>query len=898
MINTPPTRRRRAVAFSLAVVASAALVGAATSSAAPGDVVFAEDFDAVTDGSLPDGFFAAGGDWAVHDGELIAHMADSYAPAVLTFGAPTPDDFRVEFDMRFDAVNSASRWAGLVTDVAPTGAAPWWQAVIRSNGTSVEFAERTATNGWNVTDAATAPAPGVGNDVAVRIDVHGDNGSWYLDDQLVLSTEVMTRSDDGVLGFVMTGGTVAFDDLVVTELEPLPVEPEPELFVLEEHFEGDTLPDGFTPIVGNWSVHDGRLHLDEPTALGRITFGPHLDDFEVSATMRFETVNNSSRWTGIMTDAAADGSVPWSHAVMRSASTAANGIEFAIRTASNGWNVTDRAAAPAAAGVGTDVDVRIVVRGSRGQWYFDDQLVLETNAIARSGDGGLGFIADGARVSIDDLVVRELPFEPISFIREPGAGPVTIAHRGNSSVAPENTLAAFESAIRTGAEMFEIDTYTTADGSNVVMHDGSLDRTTDGTGSTTAVSDDYLRSLDAGSWYSPAYRGQPVPFFEDVLDLADGRGAIVVWEVKHIADEAEMAEAVEQIRARGMEEQVLVQSFNATYLAWARDAGPEIPRAYLSAPGSDPIGLARELELSSWNMSAGWILANPGFVADLHEIGVAVMPYTVNDPATWKALAEISVDGIITDRPAAHVGFRAGSPIDVTVVAPEPTDPVPIAVRLEQAVGQADPASGWPVAFDVVFGESVVGFDDTDIIVDITEPAGGAVETTVSVVEVTPGLRYRALVDAADDPSVTLAVTVPAGAATDAAGTPSSAATSTDNTVEVVVPPEPTAACRVDYTETGHWPGAVITRVELVNTGDLAWNGWELGWTFAGDDQVRSSWSAVVDQQGDEVTVVPATWNGVVEAGETIGFGFISHRTDAVQAPPTEFRLDGLRCAG
>lgn len=891
-----PGRRHRAVALSLAgaALASATLVGAGSSSAAPGDVVFAEDFDSTADGTLPDGFSAATGDWSVEDGELIGHMSDSYAPAILTFGDPTLDDFRIEFDMRFDAVNIANRWAGVVTDIAPTGSAPWWQAVVRADGTSVEFAERTASNGWNVTNASTAPAPGVGNDVSVRIDVHGDSGEWFLNDELVLTTDVMTRSDAGVLGFAMTGGTVAYDDIVVTELEPLPTEPEPELFRLEESFDGDSLPEGFTPVSGDWSVHDGRLHLDAPTSIGRITFGPHLDDFEVSATMRFESVNNSSRWAGIMTDAAADGSVPWSHAVMRSTSTATNGIEFAIRTASNGWNVTDRAAAPTNAGVGTDVDVRIVVRGSRGEWYFDDQLVLETNAIARSGDGGLGFIADGARISIDDLVVSELPYEPISFIREPGEGPVTIAHRGNSSVAPENSLAAFESAIRTGAEMFEIDTYTTAEGSNVVMHDGTLDRTTDGTGSTTGVTDEYLRSIDAGSWFSPAYAGQAVPFFEDVLDLANGRGSIVVWEVKNISGPDEMAEAVAQIRERGMEEQVLIQSFNATYIAWARDAAPEIPRAYLSTPSGDPVAQARDLELSSWNMSAGWLLGNPEFVTQMHDIGVAVMPYTVNDAATWKALAEISVDGIITDRPAAHIGFRNGSPIDVTVVAPEPVEPTPIAVRVEQAAAQADPSAAWPVAFDVVFAEPVVGFSADDVVVE------AAVATTTTITEMTPGLRYRATVAAVDAPapSGSVTVTVAAAAATDADGVATAASTSTDNMVEVVIPVEPTAACRLDYDVTATWHGAFIANVEFVNTGDIAWDGWELGWTFLGDEQVRANWSAVMDQTGSDVTVTPARWNRVIAAGDSVTFGFIGHRGDALPTIPGDVTLDGVRCSG
>jgi len=79
--------------------------------------------------------------------------------------------------------------------------------------------------------------------------------------------------------------------------------------VLTESFDGPGLPDGWNPVVGDWTVQDGRL-VGGTAGIGRITFGPHLENYRIEATMRFESVNNSSRWAGVILDISSDGSVP------------------------------------------------------------------------------------------------------------------------------------------------------------------------------------------------------------------------------------------------------------------------------------------------------------------------------------------------------------------------------------------------------------------------------------------------------------------------------------------------------------------------------------------------------------------------------------------------------------
>jgi glycerophosphoryl diester phosphodiesterase len=101
----------------------------------------------------------------------------------------------------------------------------------------------------------------------------------------------------------------------------------PEEKILEERFDGPALPAGFAPVEGNWTVENGRLvGVSSSTAqLSRLTFGPHLENYRFEATVRFESVVNASRWTALALDMRAGGAPPWSHAALRSSSSAANG---------------------------------------------------------------------------------------------------------------------------------------------------------------------------------------------------------------------------------------------------------------------------------------------------------------------------------------------------------------------------------------------------------------------------------------------------------------------------------------------------------------------------------------------------------------------------------------------
>nr|WP_246211658.1 glycerophosphodiester phosphodiesterase family protein [Phytoactinopolyspora alkaliphila] len=432
--------------------------------------------------------------------------------------------------------------------------------------------------------------------------------------------------------------------------------------ILEEDFSGDGIPEGWNPVEGDWEVVDGRLvgHSQSSSQQSRITFGSHERNFRVDVTVRFEQVVNAARWTAVALDIAPDGSTPWWIATMRSGTSAHNGLEFGQRTTSDSWNVTNTAPAPFDAGVGQDVQVAVEVRGSRATWIFDGVPVMNTSALRRSEDGVLGLIANGATVSFDDVVVTQLDDEPITRPIGPDSVPAVVAHRGYSGVSPENTLAAIESALRTGAEYVEIDVHSSADGVPLLLHDATLDRTTDGSGVLAEVDSEYVSGLDAGSWFSSAFEGQPVPTFADVLDLMRGRAPTLLLEIKGPETYDELVTIIDVIRERDQLDQVILQSFDEQVLRDSRDIEPELRLALLrSTLDADPVAVAEDFGVVAYNPSWARLQERPEVIADLREAGIAVMPYTINDPHQWEILRDLGVDGVITDHPGRLVGWNA-----------------------------------------------------------------------------------------------------------------------------------------------------------------------------------------------------------------------------------------------
>ncbi|MET9936125.1 glycerophosphodiester phosphodiesterase family protein, partial [Streptomyces sp. NPDC006324] len=180
------------------------------------------------------------------------------------------------------------------------------------------------------------------------------------------------------------------------------------------------------------------------------------------------------------------------------------------------------------------------------------------------------------------------------WIRPAGAPLTVFAHRGASSAAPENTLVSDEVARRGGARWIENDVQPSEDGVPYVLHDATVDRTTDGTGPVRSLTSAQLDALDAGSWFAPAYAGARVPTLAAQLADLRERGGNLLLEIKGGHSRAEVDRIVREVREQTMTRRVFVQSFDVPSLRYAHELAPELPLGLLrDTLDADPVALAR-----------------------------------------------------------------------------------------------------------------------------------------------------------------------------------------------------------------------------------------------------------------------------------------------------------------
>ncbi|ADB33716.1 glycerophosphoryl diester phosphodiesterase [Kribbella flavida DSM 17836] len=551
----------------------------------------------------------------------------------------------------------------------------------------------------------------------------------------------------------------------IDQAAAVPASAQAETPTVEETFDGTALPTGWNAVDGSWKVQDGRLVGTSTSSgqLSRITFGTPLTDFRIESRLRFESALDGGRWVALGLDVAAGGAVPWSIATLRNGSTTANGLEFAQRTTSNTWNVTDTAAAPVQVGVGKQVSVAVEVRGTRATWYVEGREALRTTMVNRSTTGGQALLVNGATVSFDDLKVTPLPKE--SFIRKAGDPLRVWAHRGGSSAAPENTAASDEVARRARAEWIENDVQPTKDGVPVILHDATVDRTTDGTGAIRSLTAAQVAGLDAGSWFAPAFAGQRVPTLGEQLDGLKSRGGNLLLEVKGVHTRESVARIVTEIRTRAMTSRVFIQSFEPEHLRWMHELAPELPLGLLrSTLDPDPVAIAKDLGLSAYNPSDAAFRTRPGIVAELHAAGVSVNVWTVDDAARWEALEKAGVDGIITNRPAELYGWNTAflQRAKPVVLSPAAGQKVDRAQQLRVAVNAGQPVT---IALDGKPVENGAALDTTSLpagehVITAQAGTGVAVESRFTIVATPTGLAHLVLTSGASQSAVSTMTTL------------------------------------------------------------------------------------------------------------------------------------------
>lgn len=235
--------------------------------------------------------------------------------------------------------------------------------------------------------------------------------------------------------------------------------------------------------------------------------------------------------------------------------------------------------------------------------------------------------------------------------------PLIFAHRGASAYAPENTLAAFLQAVEQKADLIELDSKLSADQRVVVIHDPTVDRTTNGTGHVSAMTYQQLKALNASFQWEELFPNQHVPLLEEVIEACSGKIRFNI-ELTNFRSPFDLLadRVVDIIRHYQLQDQVLISSFHPIPLRRFHALLPEVPLGFLARQGIQGF------------LSRGWLgralLAydslhpeksdiTPQLINRARKYGHQIYSFTVNDPGEMHELIRLGVDGLITDDPVA-----------------------------------------------------------------------------------------------------------------------------------------------------------------------------------------------------------------------------------------------------
>ncbi|MEH6945143.1 glycerophosphodiester phosphodiesterase [Bacillus sp. JJ722] len=231
-----------------------------------------------------------------------------------------------------------------------------------------------------------------------------------------------------------------------------------------------------------------------------------------------------------------------------------------------------------------------------------------------------------------------------------------VAHRGATAYAPENTVAAYNLAVDMKADYIEIDVQRSKDGELVLIHDTTVERTTDGTGKVGDLTYEQLRSLDAGSWKGEQFAGEQIPTFEEILDRYHGKVGILI-ELKapelYPGIEEQVADALKKRNLdKPQNEKIIIQSFNFESM---KKMNQLLPRVSIGVLTSNRAHTTMDA-LQEFSTYADWFNPSYGIVTkelvdQVHSLGMQIGSWTVRSQEAADFLFEMKVDAIISDYP-------------------------------------------------------------------------------------------------------------------------------------------------------------------------------------------------------------------------------------------------------
>ncbi|UVI33017.1 glycerophosphodiester phosphodiesterase family protein [Paenibacillus spongiae] len=657
-------------------------------------VLYEENFDAVPEGTLPAG-------WKRIEGTTGAKAA--VVGGVLELDArTTPDnpsrlllpdylglfgDYRIEADVTHLAANDSSRWHSFMYRIQQNDY-PYYQSVVRQNATAangIEFAERTPANAWNVMETASyGEAISAAKMYHYQVIARDNRVQHSIDGTVLIDSEAATAYTSGKIGLQANGSQMRVDNMKVTlQLKPLPPMPADRFVNVTEPQTSISLAPSVVATV-NQADDIAQLTGDATPATVILHVNEALNVTDAAGSHVIGTVADVVAAIGsriipafyVKDEATADALVAW----MKSQQ-----LEDAFIVSDQGEIVKKaRQAYPIIRGI-VDfqasssltpealMDIRRTTNASLAKIallpadaasrvnvsYLQERLITVWSKTSNGANTALdmhelitagvnGIVTSDPAAAIQALGVYS---NQTTLVRRP----LIIGHRGIPALAPENTIESAELAFQYGADIVENDIYLSKDGHIVIMHDPTLDRTTNGTGNVEDYTLAQLKAFKANKQFPAQYPNAQIPTLAEFFDAYKGQDVLHFVEIKSYKPEIIDA-LVTLINEKGVEDQVVVISFNGTQLQLLGQKMPGMSLGYLTGGYANETNVSKSLRSTLQAIqpiNATFNTSYPGLGKNFMEAskhrGITIWPWTYRDQGSFVQYFQLGTYGLTTD---------------------------------------------------------------------------------------------------------------------------------------------------------------------------------------------------------------------------------------------------------
>lgn len=566
-----------------------------------GSILVNENFDQIINGQLPSGWKLVQGKAAIQEGKLLLTSSSSASPArVIVPLGDEAGDYIFEADMTFVSAVEDTRWASLMYRIQSENY-PYYQFALRRGTTALnglEFAIRNANNQWVVPETNFYPEKFEFNKTyKLKVVTSKNRVQQFVNGKLVIDTDLANQWLNGDVGFQANGSSVQFDNVKVTTMsEVLPPIENGEAFIPEETETNIINPPTLIANSSAMNTSEAVSSVVLPVKMNEngklLTNDKKLSEVlksiknkripiikveeEKQAEAIIEELNNTQT-----NDVHFISSNPSILKDLRTKYPTARGGLIYNKNSMN-KNDLEKFAQDIHKNKGKVAIISQKILTQEIVHYLHSRTISVWGIGADSDNSAHEMIhlgVDGIISNTPEYTTKALKDYPENTIIQ---RPIVAAHRGVPSLAPENTMAGYKLAYDLGADMIETDLKITKDGHIVIMHDNTVDRTTNGTGRVGDLTLEELRALDAGGKFSTEFKGEKVPTFKEFLQEFKGKEVVLLVELKDTGIEEQV---IKEIEEANMVDQVVLQSFNLGSMTKINDLKPEIPIGYLFSTG-------------------------------------------------------------------------------------------------------------------------------------------------------------------------------------------------------------------------------------------------------------------------------------------------------------------------